>query len=154
MNKLTSFAKELKGFDKYNELRGVRKVPLENREALINLVSESFERICAEDDSDVDYDPLPFRVFTTKEDDTMGAVYQMADNERHLERTDIHLRERRMLRVHQTLGELAVFRSFAHPDSLQVLECFRLDYQQPNQSFYQMLNLAPDPWLYAPAGGK
>jgi len=154
MRKLTAFAKELKGFDKYHELRHVPKLALEDPEELIDLVSESFERIRAEDDSELDYDPLPNRVFTTRKEDTMGGVYQITENERHLERTDIHLRERRMLRVHQTPTQLAVFRSFSHPDFPQVLECFRLDYQQPQNSFYQKLNLAPDPWLYAPAGAK
>ena len=46
MKKLTPFAQELKSFDKYH------KLPLENPEELARLVSESFERIRAEDDGE------------------------------------------------------------------------------------------------------
>ena len=151
MKKLTPFAKVLKGFDKIHELRHVPKLPLENPGQLAELISQSFADICAQDESELDYDPSPQRVSTTKEGETMGAVYQITETERHLERTDIYLRERRMLRVHQTASQLSVFRSFSHPDDLQVLECFRLDTQQPHKSFYQKLHLEPDPWLYAPA---
>ena len=144
--KLTPLARQLKHFESHRVLKDADKKPLTNPDVIRNWVEESFQRTQAEDDGPEDYDPMPGRVFKTdaKAGKTVGATYELHSE---LERSEIHYRERRLLRVHQTPIAIEAFWSWSHPDYPQLLECFRVDLQDPKGHFYQRLELAPEPWV-------
>lgn len=147
--KLTPLAKQLKHFKSHQRLQGVPLQPLSNPEVVSTWVNEVFEKTRAEDDGPEDYDPLPQRVFktNTKQGRTVGAAYRRDGLDCQLERSEIHYRERRLLRVHETALALEVFWSWSHPNYPQLLECYRVDHRDPKGNFYQKLELEPEPWV-------
>jgi len=147
--KLTPLAKQLKYFESHRQLKDTGKKPLTNPEDIHNWVEESFQRTRDEDDGPEDYDPIPGRVFKTnsKNGKTVGATFELEGERQRLERSEIHYRERRLLRVHKTPIAIEAFWSWSHPDYPQLLECFRVDLKNPEGHFYQRLELAPEPWV-------
>lgn len=145
--KLSPLAKQINYFEKHRKLQDVAKKPLTNPEVIRDWVEESFQRTRSEDDGPQDYDPMPGRVFKTGNGRTVGATFQEVDGNRQLERSEIHYRERRLLRVHQTPVAIEAFWAWTHPDYPQLLECFRVDLGESKEHFYQRLELAPEPWV-------
>lgn len=147
--KLSQFARQLKYFSQHRLLFEVPKQPLKDQQKLLSLVNAAFERTQGEDNQASDYDFLPNRIL--KKDSDKGemtrARYQSTGTERHLERTEVHYRERKILRAHQTPDALEVFQSYSHPNTVHSISCFRLDHKHPERSFLQELSLEPDPWL-------
>lgn len=139
--KLTPLAQQMQHFDRSRELQDVEKRPLTNPDDIAQWAQESFQRTRQEDDGPKDLNPLPGRVFLSdhKTGKTSGATF----DDHTLERTDIHNRERRCLRLHQTPVAIEAFWSWSHPDYPQLIECFRIDQQDPKNSFYQRLELPP-----------
>ena len=140
---LTALAKQIRHFKRRRELQDVAKQPLANPETTRKWIDEYFELTRQEDDGPKDYDPLPGRVFKTEEGRTVGATY----TGECLERSEIYYRERRTLHVHQSPIAIQAFWSWSHPDYPQLVECFQVALQDSGASFYQRLELAPEPWV-------
>lgn len=147
--KLTPYAQQLQHFEQHRELCDVPREPLSAEDVLIvESYADFYIRRTRSDDNDSrDYDPLWNRVFKWSAGTTTAATYDFEKTERHLERTDVTYRERNVIRVHRTPDALQVWDSFSDRDSWHRLECWHVDYRNPEQSFYQDTTLPPDSWV-------
>lgn len=136
---LSPFAQQLQHFHQHRELRDVPKVPLVDADLLAAQVEYRFKRTLADDNDPRDYDPLPNEVFKWSGGRTTLASYRVKGQQRTLERTDVLFRDVSTFQVHQTVDSLEVFESFTPRDGNHNLECYRIDYKNPGQSFYQEL---------------
>lgn len=145
---LTPYAQQLQHFDQHRELCGVERQPISTQDAeSTESFADYYVRRTLSDDNDArDYDPLPNRILKWSGGTTTAATYDVQKTERHLERTDLVYGKRRyVVRVHQTLDALEVWHSFSYPGSSHLVECWRVDYREPEQSFYQETWLPADP---------
>ena len=148
--KLTPFALTLKHFEKHRELPDAQHHSLSDPQSLKDLVDGFFQRSETEDNENDDYAPRPNRLLMTTEGYMSRAHFEVTREERHLERIDVHYRERRMFVAHQTPDQLEVFQSCSDPESPQAIECYRLDFRNPEEGFEQRMLMAAEPWMMHP----
>lgn len=141
--KLTPFTRQFNYFESRRELEGVEKKNLSNPADIRDWVEQTFERTRREDDGPNDLDPLPGSVLRSAKGTRLEAAFQVDGDKQHLERSETKHEEHRFMRVHKTPVAIEAFWSWAHPDYPQLLECFRVDLNNPEASFYQRLELGP-----------
>lgn len=137
--KSSTITTQIQHFEKYRELKDVPKESVEDA-PWIPLIADSLFRSTQKEDNDYrDYDPLYRRILRWERGKATSATFQIKAGERHLERTDVLYGRRYLYRIHQDANSLDFLDTLTDKDGNYRIECWHLDFANPEASFYQYL---------------
>ena len=136
---ISEFAAQIHHYDRHRELQDVPKEPVEDHRWIVRMVDSFFKTTRQQDNDPRDYDPLNGRILRWASGQATSATYQITPQKRRLDRIDVAYKNRYLYRIHQQGQTLDVLDTFLSKDGQSRLECWHLDLENPDKSFYQWL---------------